>query len=52
MALTKSQIVKQVNDLGFSNKQSAEIIETSSKSSKEAWKTEKTCLFPGLKIFV
>ena len=28
MALTKSQIVKQVNDLGFSNKQSAEIIET------------------------
>jgi len=27
MALTKSQIVKQVNDLGFS-KQSAEIIET------------------------
>ncbi|MFP4533829.1 MAG: integration host factor subunit alpha [Desulfobacterales bacterium] len=27
MALTKSQIVKQVNDLGFSNKQSAEIVE-------------------------
>ena len=27
MALTKSQIVKQINDLGFSNKQSAEVVE-------------------------
>ena len=27
MALTKSQIVKQINDHGFSNKQSAEVVE-------------------------
>jgi len=51
MALTKSQIVKQVNDLGFSKKQSAEIIETLLEIIKRSLKNREDVLVSGFGKF-
>ena len=51
MALTKSQIVKQVNDLGFSKKQSAEIIETLLEIIKRSLENREDVLVSGFGKF-
>ena len=51
MALTKSQIVKQVNDLGFSNKRSAEIIETLFQIIKRSMENGEDVLVSGFGKF-
>ena len=51
MALTKSQIVKQINDHGFSSKQSAEVVETLLEIIKKSLENGEDVLVSGFGKF-